>query len=101
MVGDRDVDDLSTLVRKHHENKEQPERDRRHDEQIGGHDLACMIGEEGPPRLRRLSAVPAHVFGNCRLSHRDAQLLKLAVEARCAPEWVCRGHVANQGADIG
>ena len=65
MVGDRDVDDLSTLVLKDHENKEKPERDRRHDEQIVGPDLGCVIGEEGPPRLRRRSSVPAHVFGNC------------------------------------
>jgi hypothetical protein len=32
MIGDRDVDDPPTLVLKDHENKEQPKRDRRHDE---------------------------------------------------------------------
>ena len=53
MLGDRHVDDSSTVVREDHEHEEQPERDRRHDEEVGGHDLARVIGEEGPPRLRR------------------------------------------------
>jgi hypothetical protein len=39
MIGDRDVDDLSTVVLKDYENKEQPKGDRRHDEQVGGHNL--------------------------------------------------------------
>jgi hypothetical protein len=71
MIGDRDVDDLSTLVLKDHENKEQPKRDRRHDEQVGGHELACVIGREGPPRLRPPSLLPPHVFRDGRLTHQD------------------------------
>jgi len=51
MRGDRHVDDPSTVVREDHEDEEQPKRDRRHDEEVGGHDLAGVIGEEGPPRL--------------------------------------------------
>ena len=51
MIGDGDVDDPSTLVPENHEHKEEPKRDRRYDEQVGSHDLACVIGEEGPPRL--------------------------------------------------
>jgi hypothetical protein len=30
------------VVRKH---EEEPEGDRRHDEEVGGHDLACVIGQ--------------------------------------------------------
>jgi hypothetical protein len=63
MLGDRDVYDSATVVREDHEDKEQPKRDRRHDEEIGGQDLARVIGEEGPPRLRRRPALPADAFG--------------------------------------
>ena len=41
----------STVVREDDEHEEQPERDRRHDEQVGGHDLARVIGQERSPRL--------------------------------------------------
>ena len=51
MLGDRRVDNPSTVVREDHEYEEQPEGDRRHDEEVGGHDLARVIGEEGSPRL--------------------------------------------------
>jgi hypothetical protein len=84
-IGDRYVHDPSTLVREKDEYEEQPERDRRHDEEVGGHDLARVIGEEGPPRLRRRPSQPPHVFGNGRLTHRDPQLLELSVD-RGAPQ---------------
>ena len=51
MFGDRRVDDLSAVVRQDDEDEEQPEGYRRYDEEIGGHDLARMIGEKCPPRL--------------------------------------------------
>ena len=51
MLGDRHVDEPSAIVREDDEHEEQPERDRRHDEEVGGHDLAGVVGEERPPRL--------------------------------------------------
>ena len=51
MFGDRRVDDPSTIVREDHEYKEQPERDRWHDDEVGGHDLARVIGERRSPSL--------------------------------------------------
>jgi hypothetical protein len=43
MIGDRDMDDPSTVVCEKHEDKEQPKGGRGHDEQVGGHDLARVI----------------------------------------------------------
>jgi|RhiMethySRZTD1v2_1073278.scaffolds.fasta_scaffold147269_3 hypothetical protein len=43
MFGDRHVHDPSTVVREDHEYEEQPEGDRRHDEEVGGHDQARVI----------------------------------------------------------
>jgi hypothetical protein len=46
MFRDGHVDDPTTVVLEHHEHKEQPKDDSRHDEEIGGHDLAGVIGEK-------------------------------------------------------
>ena len=86
MLGDGYVDDPSTVVLEDHKDKQQPKRDRRHDEEVGGHDLVRMIGKESPPRLRRRPPLPPHVFGNGRLTHRDSELLELSVDSRCTPE---------------
>ena len=51
MVGDGDVEDATSVVREDSEHEQEPERDRRHDEEVGGRDLAHVIREEGPPRL--------------------------------------------------
>ncbi len=51
MFGDRHMNDPSTVVREDDQDEQQPERDRRHDEQIGGHNLARVVGEERPPAL--------------------------------------------------
>ena len=51
MLGDCHVDDPSTVVREDDEHEEQPERDGRDDEEVGGHDLARVVREERPPRL--------------------------------------------------
>ena len=72
MVGDGDVDDSSSVVRENHEYEEQPECDRRYDEEVGGHDLACVIGEKGAPRLRRWTRMPSDVFGNGGFTHHDS-----------------------------
>jgi hypothetical protein len=51
MLGDRHVNDSPTVVREDDKYEEQPERDRWHDKEAGGHDLARVIRQEGAPRL--------------------------------------------------
>ena len=51
MGGDGHMDNPSPLVREHYEHEQQPERDGRHHEQVGGHDLARVVREERSPRL--------------------------------------------------
>jgi hypothetical protein len=101
MLSDGDVDESSTIVLEDHQDKEQPKRHCGYDEEVGGHDLVRVISQEGPPRLRRRPPLPPHVFGNGRLTHRDAQLLELSMDARGAPERIDRGHLANQRANVG
>ena len=89
------------MVREHHEDEQQPAGRRRYDEEIGGHDLVNVNGQEGPPRLGRRSPGPHEVFRDAGLTDFDAELQQLAVNARSAPEWVGLGHRADQGADVG
>ena len=49
--GDRHMDEASAIVREDDQDEEQPERHRRHDEQVGRHDLVHVAREERPPRL--------------------------------------------------
>jgi hypothetical protein len=100
MLGDCHVDDLSTVVREDHEDEEQPERDRRHDEEVGGHDLARVIGQKRAPGLGRWARMPSQVFGRGRLTHRDPQLQELAVNPRGTPQGIRGGHVANERAHV-
>ena len=86
MLRDGYVDESSTIVLEDHQDKEQPKRHCGYHEEVGGHDLVRMIREEGPPRLRRRPPLRPHVFSNGRLTHRDAQLLELSVDARRAAE---------------
>jgi hypothetical protein len=51
MVGDADVNDPSPVVREDDEHEQQPVGDRWHDEEIGSHDLADMVGQERSPWL--------------------------------------------------
>ena len=51
MVGYGDVDDPSPVVRQDDEHEQPPVGDRRHNEEIGRHDLADLAGEERSPRL--------------------------------------------------
>jgi hypothetical protein len=45
------VDDSSSVVRENQEYEQQLVGDRRHDEEIGSHDLVDMVGQERSPRL--------------------------------------------------
>ena len=51
MVGDGHMNDAAPVMRENDEYEQQTERGGRHDEEVGGHDLAHVIREERPPRL--------------------------------------------------
>jgi len=82
---------VGARVRKH-EHKEEPKRDRRHDEEVGGDDLAGVIGEEGPPRLRRWSSR----VGCAKLrSGREGVLVKQSAESIAAVDLTDGGRCAR------
>ena len=59
---------------------------RRDHEQVHRRDLGRMVPEEGPPALAGRPAMPSHhVLRDSGLSHLEAELQKLTVDAR-APQ---------------
>ena len=56
MVRDGHVHDPSAVVREDDEHEQQPERDRRHDEEVGGDDLARVIGRGTSARFVTVDA---------------------------------------------
>ena len=56
-----------------------------------------MVPEEGPPTLARWSAMPfRHVLRDGGLRYFEAQLEKLTMDARRAPERVFQAHLLDQ-----
>jgi hypothetical protein len=51
MLGDRDVNDSSTVMCEEDEHEEQPDGDRRHDAEVGGDDLVRVIRQKRAPGL--------------------------------------------------
>ena len=101
MFGDRHMGDASTVVLEDDEHEQQPEGHRRHDEQIGGHDLARVVGEEGPPGVRRRARMPFHECRDGRLTDRDSHLLQFAMDPRRTPERIRARELADQRAHVG
>jgi hypothetical protein len=53
VIGDRDVHDTSPFVGEDHDHEQQAIRGGVDHEEVRRHDLADVVGEERPPRLRR------------------------------------------------
>ena len=101
VIGDRDMHDASAFVGEDHQHEQQAIRGGRDHEEVGGHDLADVVREERPPRLRRWASATHHVLRDGGLTHGDPELLQLAVDARRTPERVRVRHRADQRADVG
>src|SRR6187200_1669073 len=55
-----------------------------------------MVQEERSPALRPWAPVSGHVLGNRSLADIDAELEELSMDARSAPERICRADLADQ-----
>jgi hypothetical protein len=69
---------------------------RRHDEQVQRRDFWHMVAQKRPPALARRSDVLFHVLGDSGLRDLEAELQKLAVDARRAPERVLKAYLPDQ-----
>jgi hypothetical protein len=57
-----------------------------------------VIAQKRPPALTRRSDVPFHVLGDSGLRDLEAELEKLAMDARRAPERVIQAHLPDERA---
>jgi hypothetical protein len=62
--------------------------------------LQSVIMKECLPPLGRRSPSPRHILCNGGLSDIDAELEKLAMNPRCAPQWVGETDLANELTDF-
>ena len=101
MLGDVEVDDPPAVVSEHDEDEEDAEAGGGHGEEVDRDQVADMVGEERPPGLRGLGTTLRHEAGDGALGDVDAELEELSVDARCAPQGIRRGHLPDQGGDLG
>jgi hypothetical protein len=106
MRRDGDMHDSPALVREEDEHEEHAIRGSWNDEQIGGHDLPDMIGQEGPPRLGRRFGGAGEVLCDGGLTDLHAELQQLAVDAwrpttdsPAPPSESAREHSARRAVD--
>jgi hypothetical protein len=74
MVTDGHMNDASPLVRQDHQDEQKTVRRGRHDEEIRGHDLSDVVGQERTPRLRGWLSMADDVSCDRGLTDSDPQL---------------------------
>ena len=97
MLGHVEVDDAPTMVSEHDENEEDAQAHGGHREEIEGDQVPDIVSKERPPGLGPRGASLWEQAGDGALGHIDAELEKLAMDSRGAPERVRRGHAGDQG----
>src|SRR5208282_4186476 len=75
---------------------EKTEADCWNHEQIHRGDADSMVAQKGLPVLARRPPTSRHVLSHCRLRDLDAELKKLAMNARRAPQRIGKAHLANK-----
>ena len=101
MRGDVEVDYAPAVMGKHNENEQDTEANGGHGEEVDRDEVADVIGEERPPGLRGLGTTLRHEAGDGALGDVDAELEKLAVDARRTPQGIGRGHLPDECGDLG
>ena len=86
----------SSMVPQDQEAIEQPEGERRHDEQVHRRHAVSMIGKKVLQPCDGAAPPPDDVLRNARLAHVDASLSSSPWSAGRAPERVRKAHVPDQ-----
>jgi hypothetical protein len=100
MRRDIQVDDAASVVREHHEHKQDAEGGGGDREEVDRGELGYVIGEKGAPWLRGGTTAPSQVLRHSGLRHLEAELLQLAVDPWGSPERIRLVHLADQGAEV-
>jgi hypothetical protein len=100
MQRDVDVEDATAVVGEHHEDGQQATGDRRHGEEIDGHQRPDVVLKEGPPRLGGRAAPAGQEPRDGALGQVEAKREQFTVDARCTPQGVGCGHLVNQVLEV-
>src|SRR5262252_8171350 len=95
-----EVNNASLIMCENHEDKQHFKPNGVDSKEVDGRELRNVIIEERSPGLRWWLWTPNHVFGDRSLRDINAQLHQLAVDPRCAPNWVLTADRSNQIADL-
>src|SRR5713101_1752683 len=95
MRGDIKMDYPAPVMRQHQKHVQHLEADRRHGEEVDGHQVLDVIVQEGTPGLRGRLAVPQHVLGHAGLTDLDAQFEQFPVDMGGAPQPVLTARPAD------
>ena len=95
------VEEFAAVVTKHYEDEEQPERQRRHEEEVDGDRVSKMAGQKGPPCRGGARRGATHVFGHSQLGDRVAEQSEFRLDAAPAPGGVLPRHPSDQLAQRG
>src|SRR5262249_52467014 len=96
---DIDPDKVSADQPNDDEDIEQIEANGRNNEQVYGGDARCVVASA--PSLGRRSTSLHHIFRDAGLSDLEAELEKLAMNARCTPLRIFRAHPTDPRAQFG
>ncbi len=101
ICGDVEMQDLSSVVGEDEKDEEYFESDGRNCEEIDGHDVLCVIGEESSPCLRWWLSVFDHVFEDGIIVDHITKQGKLTLNMRRAPQRILFRQLANERDDLG
>jgi hypothetical protein len=101
VLGHVEVDDPPAVLSEYDEDEEDAEASGRHGEEVDRDQVADMVGEERSPGLRRRAGPLREQPGHGAFGHADAELEKLTMNSRGAPERIRDGHADDQSTNLG
>ena len=96
-----EVDDYSAVVSEYDEAEQDSKCRGRYREEVDRHNIANMVLQEGPPRLRRRLMMADLVLIHRSLRRLVPKESEFRTDSRRAPERIFATHAPNQLADLG
>ena len=98
--GHSNMNRTPAVVRENHKNKQDPERDRRNHDEVGGDQGLHVVLQKSLPILRRRFSVPDHVLHNCCLPDLNSEFQQFSTNARSTPTRVGEAHSPKEIRDF-
>lgn len=98
---DVEVNDHPTVMTEYDKAEQDAKRGSRHREEIDCHDVANVVVQESPPRLRRRLAMADPVLVHSCLRRIVAKESEFRLDSWSSPKWILARHALNQLTDFG